>query len=380
MTFADHLYNLSLSHKQAPLEVRSRFAFTEEQQRSFLRKLKEMEGIQGAVLVSTCNRTEVYFSAQKDAAERMNSLFAQAGRVELSSLKKYYRFYQGSDVIRHLFTVMSGLDSMVLGEDEILGQMREAYKLSCREGCTDYYINTVFQRALNCAKQVKTDTCLSKTSVSVATLSAAEVTHFKQGQIQVLLLGVTGRMGSLIAKDLANAQNVHIYATKREHSPVELPGNVEIIPYKERYRYLDGADVVISATKSPHYTMTAAECGKAVHTEKNRLFLDIAVPADLDPDIGGLPGVTLHNIDYFQTLTEAHSREKAEGSRQAEKIIRQESENTAKELLFHDFLPRMELWKSHFAQKGPEAVLFSLKEAADAEELEILLKVCNRLI
>lgn len=373
------LYNLSLSHKQAPLEIRKLFSFTAQEERIFLHRAKELEGIGGIVLVSTCNRTEVYFSGKRENADEMERLLAQEKGVDIHLLRKYYRSYQGEKVMEHLFHVISGLDSMVLGEDEILGQMRDAYKLSCEEKCTDYYINTVFQKALSCAKQIKTQTCLSKSSVSVATLSANEIVYFKEGEKNVLLLGATGQMGSLIAKNLAGRKEIKIYATMRKHHALCVDG-IEKIFYEKRYEYMDRADVIVSATASPHYTLTYKECKEAIHTQKERLFLDIAVPNDIDPDVAALPGVLLRNIDYFQTIAAENNRQKEKGKEQAKDMIERECQETEKELLFHSFtseLPRVTRWLEN---KSAKQFFYKMRDAANTRELRALLEVCQKLI
>lgn len=374
------LYSLSISHKQAPLEVRRLFSFTREEEQAFLHRIREIEGIEGAVLVSTCNRTEVYFSGKKENVVAVEHLLAQEKEVDVRILRKYYRSYHGEKMIRHLFYVTSGLDSMVLGEDEILGQMRESYKLACEENAVDYYINAVFQRALNCAKQIKTQTCLSKSSVSVATLCASEIAHFKEGKKEVLLLGATGQMGNLIAKNLMGRKDIGIFATMRKHHAGVCLDGIEEIPYEKRYEYLDRADVIVSATASPHYTITLGDCEKAVRTRKERLFLDIAVPNDIDPDIALLPETRLLNIDHFQTIAAEHNQQKEEGRGQAEEMIGEECKETVKELLFHSFTPDLSRFTEEYGKKNGEQIFYRMRDAADEEELRALLSICRKLL
>ncbi len=374
------LFSLSISHKQAPIEIRKLFSFQQEERQLFLRYMKETEGVSGAVLVSTCNRTEVYFSGEKKAVVQVEQLLAGEKKVDIHMLRKYFRSYQGEKAVQHLFHVVSGLDSMVLGEDEILGQIRDAYNAACEEGCVDYYINAVFQRALSCAKQVKTKTCLSKTSVSVATLSAAEAMRFKGQNKTVLLLGITGQMGGLIAKNLSGRKDVRIFATVRRCHAPKLPEGVQEISYEDRYDYIDSADVIISATASPHYTITFEACRKAVRTEKKRLFLDIAVPNDIDPDVALLKGAVLKNIDYFKIIASDHNSQKEEGREQAESIIQSECEEAEKELLFHEFWNEFEELKKTLQGKSAEQLLYILRDNADTEELNAVLAVCRRFL
>jgi len=384
-------YSLSISHKQAPLDIRGLFAFSKEQQILFLRRMMELDGIGGVVLVSTCNRTEVYFSGERLTVAGVERLFASEKQVDVHLLRKYFRTYQGYHAVQHLFYVISGLDSMVVGEDEILGQMRDAYNLSCRQDCADYYINAIFQRALSCAKQIKTETCLSRSSVSVATLCASEIARFKEGKKQVLLLGATGQIGSILLKDLIGRKDVCIHATVRRHRPLtilsgsdeeeqDMPSNVVEIPYEKRYEYMDQADVIVSATRSPHYTITFDACKEALISSKARLFLDIAMPSDIDPDIARFENVTFRNIDYFETLAREHNEQKLEAVGQAEQMIEKELDEAGKDLLFHDFLPKMRSVEQKLGDKNAKQLFFALKEAADKEELEVLLSVIGRVI
>lgn len=385
------LFCISITHKQAPAEVRRAFAFDGEAQRAFLREGIRC-GADGVVLVSTCNRVEVYVSGKEDMMNRTERLLAKNDQEQCRMLRRYCREYHGADAVRHLFHVCAGLDSMVIGEDEILGQIREAYKCAEEEQAADFYIHTVFQRAIECAKRVKTDTCLSKSSVSIATLAASEITHFC-GAPTVLLIGLTGQMGGLIAKDLAGRQGIRIFATVRQHSQAGASGwklsagaaqnpdtNLYLIPYDDRYAYLEQADAVVSATKSPHYTLTYEACRQSMHTGKKRLFLDIAVPNDIDPDIGQLSGAVLKGIDYFQTLAQKNNEKKQAGVLAAENIIEEHLNETMKVLAFHDFLPKLGAMNDIFEHMSARQLFFALKDAASDEELRALLHMSAKLL
>ncbi|MDE6815200.1 MAG: glutamyl-tRNA reductase, partial [Lachnospiraceae bacterium] len=241
------LFVLSISHRQAPVEIRKQFSFDREQTRRFLSRMKEEPGVWGSVLVSTCNRTEVYFSGERKAVDAVQELLAGEKAADIRLLRRFFRIYQGQKAAEHLFRVTGGLDSMVLGEDEILGQIRTAYNTAREEQSADYYINALFQRALKSAKRIKTETCLSKSSVSIATLSAAQAVQFREGEKKVLLLGATGQMGSLIAKNLSGRKDIRLFAAVRRRCPAVFMENAAQIAYGERYSYIDQADIVISA-------------------------------------------------------------------------------------------------------------------------------------
>lgn len=373
------LFVLSISHRQAPVEIRKQFSFDREQTRRFLSRMKEEPGVWGSVLVSTCNRTEVYFSGERKAVDAVQELLAGEKAADIRLLRRFFRIYQGQKAAEHLFRVTGGLDSMVLGEDEILGQIRTAYNTAREEQSADYYINALFQRALKSAKRIKTETCLSKSSVSIATLSAAQAVQFREGEKKVLLLGATGQMGSLIAKNLSGRKDIRLFAAVRRRCPAVLMENAAQIAYGERYSYIDQADIVISATASPHYTITYKACRAAVKTQKHRLFLDIAVPNDIDPDIALLEGAQLRNIDYFQEIANEHMSQKEEGLLQAERLIEKEREEAEKELIFHDFLPSLPGLMECLGDKNARQLFYLMKDYAGARELSVLLSLCRRL-
>ena len=373
------LFVLSISHRQAPVEIRKQFSFDREQTRRFLSRMKEEPGVWGSVLVSTCNRTEVYFSGERKAVDAVQELLAGEKAADIRLLRRFFRIYQGQKAAEHLFRVTGGLDSMVLGEDEILGQIRTAYNTAREEQSADYYINALFQRALKSAKRIKTETCLSKSSVSIATLSAAQAVQFREGEKKVLLLGATGQMGSLIAKNLSGRKDIRLFAAVRRRCPAVLMENAAQIAYGERYSYIDQADIVISATASPHYTITYEACRAAVKTQKHRLFLDIAVPNDIDPDIALLEGAQLRNIDYFQEIANEHMSQKEEGLLQAERLIEKEREEAEKELIFHDFLPSLPGLMECLGDKNARQLFYLMKDYAGARELSMLLSLCRRL-
>ncbi len=373
------LFVLSISHRQAPVEIRKQFSFDREQTRRFLSRMKEEPGVWGSVLVSTCNRTEVYFSGERKAVDAVQELLAGEKAADIRLLRRFFRIYQGQKAAEHLFRVTGGLDSMVLGEDEILGQIRTAYNTAREEQSADYYINALFQRALKSAKRIKTETCLSKSSVSIATLSAAQAVQFREGEKKVLLLGATGQMGSLIAKNLSGRKDIRLFAAVRRRCPAVLMENAAQIAYGERYSYIDQADIVISATASPHYTITYEACRAAVKTQKHRLFLDIAVPNDIDPDIALLEGAQLRNIDYFQEIANEHMSQKEEGLLQAERLIEKEREEAEKELIFHDFLPSLPGLMECLGDKNARQLFYLMKDYAGARELSVLLSLCRRL-
>ena len=384
----DFMECISISYRSAPEEIRKRFVFSsgetgKKEREDFLKEAGE------AVLISTCNRTEVY-AAGEGGFLRLETALAQKGRMETTELRGIIRRFSGEKACAHLYRVACGMESMAVGEDEILGQVKDAYQFSLEKGCCGYELNAVFQGALACAKKIKTETMLSKTSVSIATLACAEIFRLekengraeKRGkpdgeELQVLLIGGSGKMGSSILKNLLGRRGIHVYATRRSHGLGEPESaRLTVVDYRERYRFLERADVIVSVTDSPHYTLTAKEAKRrcaACFPEKERLFLDIAVPADIDPQVASLPGCRLVGIDAFEELARENNRKKKQAVLDAQEILGEELEELYKALLFHETAGRLDRIRERFAGYSVDRFLFFLKDRLDAASLKAVL-------
>ena len=172
------MFCISVSFKKTPLDIRQRFAFSWEEQESFLRNLMQREIITGGVMVSTCNRSEIYFTGEENPIGLVEKELSSWKQIETGLIKKYCLYYTDAGAVRHLFKVACGLDSMVLGEDEILHQVKEAYLFANNHGYTNSDLNIIFQGAFNCAKLSKSSTRLSNTPVSIGTLTANTVENY----------------------------------------------------------------------------------------------------------------------------------------------------------------------------------------------------------
>ena len=233
------MYCISVSHKKAPVNIREKFALNNEEKIGFIRKLKENPEISGCVVLCTCNRSEIYITGTRKAIGELQREVADFKDLSLQELLKYLNLYSGVRAIAHLFKVCCGFDSMVLGEDEILGQVRDAYQLSLEQNGADYELNVLFQRALAAAKRIKTDTNLSRTPLSIATLVANKVFHFeKDGVKQVMVIGMSGKMGSTITKNILSKPGIQVTGTYRSHKPdfvMEVKSDrVKLVEYKDR--------------------------------------------------------------------------------------------------------------------------------------------------
>lgn len=379
------MYCMSVSHKKASVNIRERFAFSEEEKVEFVERLMKKEAVTGVVVLCTCNRSEIYVSGTKQAIGELQREAADFKGIRLEELLKYLNIYSGESAIGHLFKVTCGFDSMVLGEDEILGQVKSAYEISKNQGAVDYEMNVLFQRAFACAKRIKTDTNLSRTPLSIATLVANEVFRFEKegGEKNVMVIGMTGKMGSTITKNILSKPGIHVTGTVRSHKSdlaMEVKGDrVKVVDYRDRYQHMDEMDIVISATSGPHYTVTCEELSEQVTPGKRRLFMDVAVPVDMDPKIEEIEGLTLYNIDYFETLSKNNTEIKLKELDRANVIMEEDLDGAIKEVVFHPYIRRMEELKEAFAGKRLDTLLFEIRDHVSSEELKVVLKTLDGL-
>lgn len=357
------MFCISLNHHNTDLSLREKFSEGPEL----------LEGLSEGVFLSTCNRVEVY--GVGDVYLFIENYFHE--------YKEVLFLYEGDRALRHLYKVAAGLDSMVLGEDEILGQLKQAYESARETGHTGFLMNTAFQGAFTAAKRVKTETLLSKTSVSTATLAASacirywdkqqkELSTDRRGRI--LMLGGSGDIGGKLLKDLLSYDWFDIAATVREHGVRQ---RVKAVDYKDRYEALKEADIVVSATRSPHFTVTAEKVAAVDGGEKKpRFYVDLAVPRDLDPALGDVL-----TIDDLRELAQHNNDLKRSASEEASVILEEELDSLFKVLTFHELRPLLEA-----PPKGTppltedwKRVLYAFREEATAEEFRSFCDVLLRL-
>lgn len=366
------MFVISINYKNVKTDIREKYAFDEREALLFLQRLRK-DGVTEAVYLNTCNRAEVYGNGEYETAVRA---MAEFGKVDPSSLRENAFVFEGNSAIRHLFRVTAGIESMVIGEDEVLGQMKGAYDFSREHGFTNFSFNKVFQAAITAAKKIKTDTRLSKSSVSVATIAANKCHKFKDGHKNILVIGASGDTGSKLVKNLISYHDSTIYATVRNQHVTDK--NLTLVPYEERYRYIAGADVIISSTKSPHYTVTYATIKGNKIEEKPRLFVDLAVPRDIDEDVLKLAGSELITMNEIEALARENNEVKKTEIVTAEEIIEEAVEELLKALYLHDFQSEADL-TGQTEKVDFSKFIYHYRDAASAEEFAGFLEVLRRM-
>lgn len=373
------MYCISISHKKASVSIRQLFAFSIQQQQQLVKRIKQHKELDGCVILCTCNRSEVYASGSKQIIEILKQEFADFSNINQNDILKYLNIYSDEQAIYHLFKVCCGFDSMILGEDEILGQIKAAYKQALELEIVNYELNVLFQRAIACSKRIKTDTNLSNIPLSITTLVANEVFRFeKEGIKQIMLIGITGKMGSVIAKNILCKDKIQLTATVRNECSF-ISNSIKIIDYKQRYDYMNEMDIIISATSSPHYTIISQQLNLALKSKKNRLLIDIAVPADIDPKVIDIKNTTLYNIDYFQLECKNNTQIKMKELDRAKLIMEKELDEAIKELIFHPYINQIPKFVQLFDNIDIKKLLFKIRDYTNSDELKVILKTLDKL-
>ena len=362
----------SISFKTAPEDIRNKFAFTNSEKKDFLSQLSEFITDAKCVILGTCNRTEIYVESHNGVFSILENLLSRKTKLSISEIRKYARYYEEESAIEHIFKVTCGLDSMILGENEILSQVKQTYLESLQEKRTGYELNITFLSALSCAKKIKTQTEIAKSAISFATLTCNEIKNFIQENNitspSILIIGGSGKIGYSIIKNILNKDfNAKIYVTQRSHgNTVDFTDKVEVLDYTKRFEYLKNVDIVISATKSPHYTINYEDTLSNISSKK-MLFIDLASPYDIDREISKIQNCTLITIDYFKEIVKNNNLKKEKAVTDAQDILNQELQKIFKNIIYHNALEKIQAENEKFKDFSLEKFLYYLKDKLDAK-------------
>ncbi len=302
---------IGIDHNKADVALRERFSFTKSKQTAAMRAMMQRGDIHGCVLLATCNRTELWISGGETD---LFTLLCEAAGVRETARDCFVQ-REGMEAVRHLYELACGMKSMVFAEDQILTQVREAAELAREADCSDAVLEKLFASAVSAAKRVKTEVKFSHGDPSVARSAAQKIAaHFPEPSgIKCLVVG-NGNMGRLAASVLRE-YGFCVCVTVRQYTrgEVVIPKGCEAAMYESRLQCLADADVLVSATSSPHYTFLEAEFPR---DGRRRVVADLAVPRDIEPDIALLPDVTLYDVDDL-----GGGEQSAEQIAQAERIL-----------------------------------------------------------
>jgi len=324
---------VGLNHRTAPVELRERFAVSDSRLPEALARLKRWPGIDEGVILSTCNRVELY-AVVKETAHGVESLrdylVTLASDITWERLEPHLYGLDGAEAIRHLFRVAASLDSMVLGEPQILGQVKEAYDVALLHKATGVVLNKVMKKAISVGKRVRTQTGIAENAVSVsyAAVELAKKIFQNLSEKTVLLVGI-GEMGKLAARHLIGAGVRHVMISNRNYErAIDVAKRLSAlpVPFNQVHQEMGGADIVLCATAADTYVIGPDDVQRALRSRKNRpmFLIDISDPRNIDPAVGSLDNAYLYNIDDLQSQVVTNQEQRRLEALKAEDIVRVE--------------------------------------------------------
>lgn len=325
---------MGLSHKTAPVEVRERLAMPEGSTSELVGELAQQPGVSEALILSTCNRVEFLVRADSEvrAITQLHSFLETSPTLSLDQARPFFYRYLDRDAIRHLFRVTSSLDSMVVGEPQILGQVKEAYTAAKEVGAVGGQLDVIVNHAFRVARRVRNETGIGQMAVSVSYV-AVELARKIFGNLRghaVLIVGA-GKMSELAAKHLLQAGATEVYVANRTYEHAAKLANLfegQAVPFDRLLEYLNRVDIVVSSTGSRSFMLTKKTAEGVIAARKNRpiFFVDIAVPRDIDPAINSIDNMFVYDVDDLQQVADANLRERQHEAKRAESIIAEEVE------------------------------------------------------
>ena len=327
-----NLILIGMNHKTAPLEIRERLSLACGDSINPLIEIMNIPQIKEAIYLSTCNRVEVLAHAVDEdiAAEKLKSFIFHHGNLSPEDMARCLYTHYHHDAVRHLFRVASSIDSMVMGEPQILGQVKDAYRTAVEHNASGVMLNKVIHHAFRTAKRVRTETGIASNAVSVS-FAAVELAKKIFGNLRgktILLIGA-GEMSELAAKHLINYGVEKIFITNRTYTrAVQMADNFHgtAVEFETLQEKIHDVDIVISSTGAPGYVIDVSMIAASLRRRKNRLLflIDIAVPRDIDPAVGHIDNVYLYNIDNLQDIVDGNLQIRKKEAEKAEAIIDEE--------------------------------------------------------
>ena len=335
---------LGLNYKTAPIEIREKFSIDKDSIQLGLENLDSYEDIGEAVILSTCNRTEIYAVTSTNDDDCMKNFLSD---LTGGSVENFLYEYEGENCIRHLFNVSSSLDSLILGEGQILSQVKDAYAIAKSAGTTSTVLNTLFNKAIAVGKLVRTETRIAYNSVSISS-AAVDLAVKKLGGLKnrsALIFGA-GKMAQLTAQHLRSREIGKILVANRHYSrAVEMAEKfgADAVAWENAMKSADDVDLIITSTGAPHYVVKKWQTQQLMTRREGRelLFIDIAVPRDVEPEVAQINGVTLYNIDDLESVVESNIKFRQEEAKTARKIVDDNVAATIERFKYLKFRPLM---------------------------------------
>ena len=379
---------IGIDYNRASVDVRAGFSFTKKNAATAMERLKSEQGVLGCIILSTCNRMEIWASAQEEWQGSLYEFLCREKVKVPGEFREYFVQRTGKEAVEHLFYLASGLKSQILAEDQILTQVKDALALAREAYCTDNVLEVLFRMAVTAAKRVKTEVSFSRGNISVIhqALDCLENQGFSLRGKTCMVIG-NGEMGKLAALALKEA-GADVTVTVRQYRSgiVSIPKGCDRINYGDRMEFLPKCDLAVSATASPNYTLTR-QLLEEEDIPGHMVLIDLAVPRDIEPSAGTLPNVTLYDIDSFKINTLSPKMQASMDK--AGVILAEQQEEFYNWYDGHDLIPRIRDIKKEAVEDLNLRIMKILRktpmEDADREKLlnaidTAAAKVVNKMI
>ncbi|MDX1633505.1 MAG: glutamyl-tRNA reductase [Marinobacter sp.] len=372
------LLTLGINHRTAPVELRERVAFTPERMSEAFAELRLASGASEAAILSTCNRTELYLAGDDDCAAAVLRWLSGFHGLAPADLENALYIYRDTEAVRHMMRVAAGLDSMVLGEPQILGQLKDAYALAREHGASGTFLSRLFEQSFSVAKRVRTETAIGENPVSVAYAAVNMAHHIfsDMSRNRALLIGA-GKTIELVARHLADAGVrdflVANRTLERAQALAEEHGGRGIL-LSEIPAVLKDVDIVISSTASPLPILGKGAVERALKKRKHRPYfmVDIAVPRDIEPEVAKLDDVYLYTVDDLRQVIEENVRSREGAAREAENLITAGAQDFLSQLRALDAVATLKQFRQRaelLRDAETEKALRALRNGGDPETL-----------
>jgi glutamyl-tRNA reductase len=375
---------IGANHRSAPIAIRERFWLSEGRRFQAMRKLVATAAVEEAVILATCNRTEFILWAGDLTAAR--SAVCELLGISQADFASHFYVQESDAAIAHVFRVAAGLDSMVLGEPEITGQVKNAWQAAQAAGLTGRFLDAVFQKGLNVSKRVRSDTAIGNAAVSVP-YAAVELAKQIFGSLknrQVLVLGA-GKMGELSARYLRNngVQAIHV-VNRTRHNAEKLASELDgvAVDYEDRWKCYAEDDIVISSTGCPHLILLREDAERIREVRRGRpiFVIDIAVPRDVDPAVRNVPGFYLYDIDDLQAVVARNLNDRQAAAADAERIIARETQRFSAQLDAQRVVPTLVALRERLEEIRQQEMARYRADAGEAPSETAVERLTERIV
>lgn len=366
-----NIFVVGLNHKTADVDVREKLAFNGEKLEEGLVKISSLPDINGAVILSTCNRVEIYSDVKNaaNASDAIKTFLSEFHNLDRTAIDRSLYTYEKEHAVKHVFRVASSLDSMVVGEPQILGQLKDAFEFALQKKTTGILLNRLMKKAISVAKRVRTETRISENAVSIsfAAVELARKIFTDLSEMSFMLLGA-GEMAELAAKHMVSFGIREVVVVNRTYDrgcELAREFNGRAVKYEEMLKEMTHTDIVICSTGAPSYVLKKEDMQKVMKERKQKpvFIIDISVPRNIDPEINDLDNVYLYDVDDLQGVVDANIVERQKEAEKAESIIDEEIEAFQKWISSLDSVP----------------TVVALREKAEGIKREELERLINKL-